>query len=82
MTMKKPAKCITPKRSRELYKLTANDMRKLIALVKEANDILAYYTNMPENETGVLATTRTDDLDVLSEQIEELRNTIDYVTWL
>lgn len=80
--MKKPAKCITPKRDREEYNLTSRDMRNLINLVKEANAILAYYINMPENKTGELATTRTDELKVLSEQIEDLKNTIDYVTWL
>lgn len=82
MMMKKPAKCITPKRDREEYNLTARDMHNLINLVKEANDILAYYINMPENKTGELATTRTDDLQTLYEQIEDLKTTIDWVTWL
>ena len=79
---KKPAKCITPKRARDLYKLTARDMKHLINLVKEANDILDYYVNMPENETGELATTRTDELATLSEQVDALKSTIDWVTWL
>ena len=80
--MKKPAKCITPKRNREVYNLTARDLRNLINLVKEANDILAFYVNMPENRTGELATTRTDELEKLSEQVDELKVNISWVTWL
>ena len=80
--MKKPTKCITPKRDREFYSLTAKDFRNLIALVKEANDILSYYVNMPENETGELATTRVDELEELCEAVEDLKVTLYDVTWL
>ena len=79
---KKPAKCITPKRIRDQYKLTTRDLRNLISLVKEANDILVYYIDMPENRTGELATTRTGELETLSDQIDALKSTIDWVTWL
>lgn len=79
--MKKPTKCITPKRDREQYNLTARDMRNLINLVKEANSILAYYVNMPENTTGELATKRVDDLTDLAEQVEDLQTTIGYIMW-
>lgn len=80
--MKKPAKCVTPKRDRDAYNLTARDLRNLISLVKEANNILAYYTNMPENQTGELATKRADELAELAEQAEDLNTTISYITWL
>ena len=79
--MKKPVKCITPKRAREQYSLNARDLRNLLALVKEANDILSYYINMPENTTGELVTKRLDDIDKLSEQIEDLKNTVDEIRW-
>ena len=80
--MKKPAKCTTPKRDRDEYRLTARDMKHLKALVAEANDILAYYVNMPENRTGELATTRTDDLEELVDMVRDLAATVDNVTWL
>lgn len=79
--MKKPAKCTTPKSSREVYRLNAGDFRNLTKLVKEANDILAYYINMPENQTGELMTSRTDDLMKLVEAVEDLKVTLDEVIW-
>ena len=79
--MKKPTKCITPKKGREQYRLTARDMRNLIALVKEANNILSFYINMPENQTGELETGCCLMLEELSEQIDDLRNTVDNVIW-
>ena len=79
--MKKPAKCITPKRDREQYSLNARDLRNLLALVKEANDILSYYINMPENTTGDLVTKRVEDIENLSEQIEDLQNTVNEIMW-
>ena len=79
--MKKPVKCVTPKRDRDVYNLNARDLKNLLALITEANDILAYYINMPENKTGDLVTTRVDDIDKLSEQIEDLQHTVDEVRW-
>jgi hypothetical protein len=79
--MKKPAKCTTPKRDRETYSLNARDFRNLTALVKEANDILSYYVNMPENETGDLETSRVDDLENLIQAVEELKFTLEDVIW-
>ena len=79
--MKKPSKCITPKRDREEYSLTARDLRNLTSLVKEANDILAYYVNMPENETGDLKTSHTDDLVILRNLVDDLAITLDTVIW-
>lgn len=81
MTTKKPAKCITPKRDRMEYALTARDLKNLLSLVNEANAILSYYVNMPENKTGELGTTRCDELEVLSQSIEDLKDTIDNVNW-
>lgn len=82
MMMKKPAKCITPKTDRHEYKLTARDLNNLIKLVKEANDILSYYSNMPENKTGELETAQCDKLQELVDQVEDLATTLNYVTWL
>jgi len=79
--MKKPAKCVTPKCDREEYTLNARDLRNLLALVKEANDILSYYINMPENLTGELAITRADEFEALSEAVNDLKVTIDDVNW-
>ena len=79
--MKKPIKCTTPKRDKEVYSLNARDFRNLTALVKEANDILVYYVNMTENETGELATSRTDDLMNLVQAVEDLKVTLDGVIW-
>lgn len=74
--MKKPTKCITPKKDREAYKLTAADLRNLTKLVKEANDILAYYVNMPENKTGELEASDSQKFDVLYEAVEDLQTTL------
>lgn len=79
--MKKPAKCTTPKRDREMYSLTARDLKNLLGLVKEANDILEYYINMPENETGELMTSRTDELEALCNAVDDLKITLDEVVW-
>ena len=81
MTTKKPAKCVTPKRDRYEYTLNARDMKNLFSLVDEANSILSYYVNMPENKTGELAATRCDDLEKLAAAIDELKDTIDNVNW-
>ena len=81
MTARKPAKCTTPKRDRYEYALNAQDLKNLLSLVNEANGILSYYVNMPENKSGELATTRCDDLEKLSEAIDELKDTIDNVNW-
>lgn len=74
--MKKPAKCITPKRDRDAYKLTATDLRKLNALVKEANDMLSYYINMPENHTGDLESPHCESYESLCENTEDLLHTL------
>ncbi len=81
MTMKKPGKCRVPKRDRYEYSLTAQDLKNLLSLVAEANSILSYYVNMPENKTGELATTRCDELEALSAAIDELKDTVDNVQW-
>ena len=74
--MKKPAKCITPKKDRDTYKLTASDLRKLNALLTEANDILSYYINMPENRTGDLECPYCDSYESLCETTEDLLHTL------
>lgn len=75
--MKKPAKCKTPTRDREAYKLTASDIRNITKLVNEANDILAYYINMPENKTGELYADYGDRFVALCEAVEDLKVTLD-----
>lgn len=74
--MKKPIQCKTPTRNQQAYKLTATDIRNLTKLVKEANDILAYYINMPENKTGELVADYSEKFDVLCESVNDLRTTL------
>lgn len=78
--MKKPTKCVTPKRDREAYTLNAKDIRNLTALIKEANDILAYYVNMPENRTGELEANDSAKFDALYEAVEDLKLSLGEVT--
>ena len=74
--MKKPLQCKTPSRNQQAYKLTATDIRNLTKLVKEANDILAYYINMPENKTGELVADHSEKFDSLYEAVEDLKTTL------
>ena len=74
--MKKPIQCKTPSRNQQAYKLTATDIRNLAKLVKEANDILAYYINMPENKTGELVADDGDKFDALCEAVDDLKTTL------
>lgn len=80
--MTKPRKCTTPKRDREAYKLTATDIRNLTALVKEANDILSYYINMPENRTAELEAADSEKFDILYNSVEDLKTTLGWVTMI
>ena len=74
--MKKPIQCKTPERNQVAYRLTATDFRNLTKLVNEANSILAYYINMPENKTGELRTDQFDKFEALYEAVEDLKNTL------
>ena len=74
--MRKPIQCKTPSRNQQAYKLTATDINNLTKLVNEANAILAYYVNMPENKTGELFATYGDKFDHLCEAIEDLQTTV------
>lgn len=74
--MKKPIQCTTPSRNQVAYRLTATDFRNLTKLVNEANNILAYYINMPENKTGELRTDQTDKHGALLEAVEDLKTTL------
>lgn len=76
MTRKKPAACITPKKDAEDYCLTGRDLDHLLHLVKEANAILSYYINMPENLSGELSTKATVTADYLYSQTVDLKNTL------
>lgn len=75
--MKKPIQCKTPTRNQQAYKLTATDIRNITKLIKEADSILAYYINMPENKTGELFADDGSSFDALCEAIEDLKTTID-----
>lgn len=70
--MKKPTKCITPKRDRESYKLTTKDLHNLTNLISEASQILTYYSLMPENKTGELEANDSVIFDHLYEAAEDL----------
>lgn len=74
--MKKPIQCKTPARNQMAYKLTATDIRNLTKLVNEANNILAYYINMPENKTGELFADDGSRFDSLCEAVEDLQTTL------
>lgn len=74
--MKKPIQCKTPSRNQQAYKLTAADVNNLTKLVNEANAILAYYVNMPENKTGELYASYGARFDQLCEAIEDLQTTV------
>lgn len=74
--MKKPIQCKTPTRNQQAYKLTAADIRNLTKLAKEANDILAYYINMPENKTGELVADYGNNFDALCEAVNDLHTTL------
>lgn len=78
--MKKPTKCTTPKRDREVYKLTAKDIHNLTNLISEASQILTYYTIMPENRTGELEANDSVIFDHLYEAAEDLLNTLGGIT--
>lgn len=75
--MKKPIQCKTPSRNQMAYKLTATDICNLTKLIKEADSILAYYINMPENKTGELYAEDSSKFDALCEAIDDLKTTID-----
>ena len=74
--MKKPTQCKAPSRNQQAYKLTAPDIRNLTKLVNEANNILAYYINMPENKTGELFADYSEKFDALYEAVEDLQTTL------
>lgn len=74
--LKKPTKCKTPARDVMFYKLTAADVNNLTNLVKEANAMLAYYVNMPENKTGELYASDGARFDLLCEEIADLQATV------
>lgn len=74
--MKKPIQCKIPSRNQQAYKLTATDIRNLTKLVNEANNILAYYINMPENKTGELAADDGKNFDSLYEAVNDLQTTL------
>lgn len=75
--MKKPIQCKTPTRNQQAYKLTATDLRSLTKLINEANSILAYYINMPENKTGELYADDGSRFDTLYEAVEDLKTSLD-----
>ena len=77
--MKKPIQCKTPSRNQMAYKLTATDIRNLTKLINEADCILAYYINMPENKTGELFAEDCTSFNDLCEMVEGLKDTLDEI---
>ena len=74
--MKKPMQCKTPTRNQMAYRLTATDIRNITKLVKEADSILAYYINMPENKSGELYAEDGSRFEELYQAVEDLMTTI------
>lgn len=75
--MKKPIQCKTPSRNQQAYKLTATDIRNITKLINEANSILSYYINMPENKTGELFADDGSRFDALYKAVEDLKVSLD-----
>lgn len=73
---KKPAKCRRPKQEAERYCLDDEDMDNLIKLMEEANGILDYYHEMPENLTGILATPLLDKHEELLGLVDTFRDAL------
>lgn len=71
---KKPDKCRVPDHEAETYCLDEEDMNNLIALMEEANGILDFYHNMPQNLTGILATALIEQHEALIGLVESFRD--------
>jgi len=80
--MKKPEGCKTPTTDREQYNLTVPDLKFIEKQVMKINAMLSYYVNMPENKTGELATVNTDRLEYLIQQVDDIKTTLENVSWL
>ena len=79
--MKKAEGCKTPARDREEYALTVGDFRFMEKQVMKVLGMLGYYSNMPENKTGELATKNTDRLEYLIRQVEDVLTILEEVEW-
>lgn len=72
--LKKPDKCRIPDQEAESYCLDDEDMDNLIKLMEEANGILTYYHEMPQNLTGILATALLDKHEQLLGLVNTFRD--------
>ena len=79
---RKPAACVTPKRDRNGYILNKRDLNHLKKLIQEANDILVYYANMPENRTAELGAMSTELLQEVQNLAHDFHTMIDDVEYL
>lgn len=78
-----PAGCRTPNRDRNHYTLTKADIDFMTEAVRRVNEMLSYYINMPENETGELRITDANccRLEDLIDDMDEARTALMEVTW-
>ena len=74
---KVPSGCRTPKRDRDMYMLTAADTRFMMENAKRIWDMLVYYCNMPENQTGEIQSGARSSEIILNELLPTLNNIID-----
>ena len=79
---RKPAACVTPKRDREMYILNKRDLNHMKKLLQEANNMILYYANMPENRTGELGAMSVDLLQEVQEMAHDFHTMIDDVEYL
>lgn len=74
--MIKPQKCAVPKRPSSRYCLNDQDMDGLIALIEEANGILDFYSEMPQNLSGIVVTALIEKYERLTNLIDTLRDDV------
>ena len=74
--MDKPKKCVIPRKLAELYCLTTADWENLKYLAHEAIAILDFYHEMPQNETGILATDMPEQQEELLSMLTEVKDAV------
>lgn len=82
--MKKPINCKTPKTDKDFYNLTATDLNTMIKRAQAIWDMLSYYSNMPENKTGVICISNPhneEKLDKLCELVEDIQQGLVGITY-
>lgn len=72
--VRKPDKCRVPAREAERYCLDEGDMDNLVELMEEANGILDFYHDIPQNLMGILATAQIARFERLMSLVDEFRD--------